>query len=486
MSRRAVFTTITPLPAGVTRQIVLDFLHAHEDMIDLNPLVKERHPIPTPPHAKPDEQSCQWYSLTDKISYLPGVSGDITYTCAFYDLPNGLKTHCYAPAGVTIRDRWTVGGALPGEPAEPVEPGLQAPSTGLYLREDVELRSNVIMASFVKKTLKKSHAALVDRLKIKAQIAGASRNRRTSSNSAIAFEPSNVALSGKDGTNRISSQHHYHSSACTTPSRPSSAASSVDSATSSPSCYSLQSTPSWPETSALSSSLTTSRTPSANSSSTTHSNNYQTKSQHQPRTHTTQVGQALTTAEPETRSEPAYIPLQPPEPETPFLRQQQPDWPLKSSASSAQTARPRSQSVTYTVTPPLCSTAGGQTQRYQLYKAPEEPRPANANLHVAASSSTALSALSDDALWLALGGRGSMAQNKASHKMNGALRLRSHSEGHPDYPQMSPYDDDKVGELVGVGTVKARPVSLSMVPAPLRPRGPVAATLSGPWTDEFY
>lgn len=101
MSKRTVFTTITPLPACVTRQIVLDFLHDHEEMIDLNPLVKERHPIPTPPHAPVDELHCQWFSLTDKISYLPGVTGDVTYTCAFHDLPNGLQTHCYAPAGLS-------------------------------------------------------------------------------------------------------------------------------------------------------------------------------------------------------------------------------------------------------------------------------------------------------------------------------------------------------------------------------------------------
>lgn len=103
MSKRSVFTTVTPLPAGVSRQVVLDFLHDHEEMIDLNPLVKERHPIPTPPHAPADEQDCRWYSLTDKISYLPGglVTGDVTYTCAFHDLPTGLQTHCYAPAGLS-------------------------------------------------------------------------------------------------------------------------------------------------------------------------------------------------------------------------------------------------------------------------------------------------------------------------------------------------------------------------------------------------
>jgi hypothetical protein len=107
MSKRSVFTTVTPLPSGITRQIVLDFLHNHEEMIDLNPLVKERHPIPTPPYAAADEQDCQWYSLTDKISYLPGglVTGDVTYTCAFHDLPTGLQTHCYAPAGLSKSKR---------------------------------------------------------------------------------------------------------------------------------------------------------------------------------------------------------------------------------------------------------------------------------------------------------------------------------------------------------------------------------------------
>jgi hypothetical protein len=101
MSKHTIFTTVTPLPAGVTRQIVVDFLHDHEEMMDLNPLVKERHPIPTPSHASVDELSCQWFSLTDKISYFPGISGDVTYTCAFHHLSNGVQTHCYAPAGLS-------------------------------------------------------------------------------------------------------------------------------------------------------------------------------------------------------------------------------------------------------------------------------------------------------------------------------------------------------------------------------------------------
>ncbi|ORY62886.1 uncharacterized protein BCR38DRAFT_301850, partial [Pseudomassariella vexata] len=175
MSKKSTFTTITPLPPGITREVVVQFLHNHQEMIDLNPLVIERHPIKPPPHATAEEYHCTWWSLTDKVSYLPGgmATGDITYTCAFHDLPTGLQTHCYAPMGTDIRDRWRVEGTLPGEPIQPIELGIGAPMHGLYIREDVELRCNFIMSSFVKKTLKKAHGALVDRLSMRAQIATA-------------------------------------------------------------------------------------------------------------------------------------------------------------------------------------------------------------------------------------------------------------------------------------------------------------------------
>ncbi|KAG6366482.1 hypothetical protein INS49_000659 [Diaporthe citri] len=172
MSKRSVFTTISPLPAGIPRHVVLEFLHNHLEMIDLNPLVKERHPIKPPADAPADEMNCIWYSLTDRITYLPGglASGDISYTCAFHDLPDGIQTHCRAPLNVDIRDKWTLCGTLPGEPSEPVELGIGAPATGLYIREDVDLRCNLLMTGFVKKNLKKSHATLVDHLVEKARL----------------------------------------------------------------------------------------------------------------------------------------------------------------------------------------------------------------------------------------------------------------------------------------------------------------------------
>ncbi len=174
MFKRTTFTTLTALPEGITRATVLETLHCHTEMIDLNPLVEERHPCKPPPNADPEEAvHCQWYSMTDKINYLPGglVSGHITFFCCFNDLTTGVQTHCYAPLGLDIRGKWTLGGSLPGEPKEPVELGLGVPKNGLWLREDVDMRCNVFATKFVKKNLKSAHATLVDRLIEKAHLA---------------------------------------------------------------------------------------------------------------------------------------------------------------------------------------------------------------------------------------------------------------------------------------------------------------------------
>ncbi|KAI0391351.1 hypothetical protein F5Y17DRAFT_460886 [Xylariaceae sp. FL0594] len=177
MSRQMRFTTISPLPSGISRETVLDFLHDHVEMIDLNPLIVERHRIPPPEEGgggdEEDERDCVWWSLKDRISYLPGglVTGSVGYKAAFRDLPDGVQTHCYAPLGVDVRERWTLGGVLPGEPRAPLELGLLglgAPREGLYIREDVQLTCNFFMATFVKKTLKKAHGDLVEKLCRKA------------------------------------------------------------------------------------------------------------------------------------------------------------------------------------------------------------------------------------------------------------------------------------------------------------------------------
>ncbi|KAI9695380.1 MAG: hypothetical protein M1820_008675 [Bogoriella megaspora] len=172
MSKRTVYTTITPLPSGIGRSTVIDTLHDHLELIDLSPLVIKRFQTKPPGFASAEEFHCIWYQITDKVQYLPGgiAKGNVSYHVCFHDLTNGVQSHCYAPLGLDIKDKWTIGGNLPGEPREPVEMGLGAPKEGLYLREDIDMRSNFMTTSFVKKTLKKSHEKLVARMIEKAHL----------------------------------------------------------------------------------------------------------------------------------------------------------------------------------------------------------------------------------------------------------------------------------------------------------------------------
>ena len=172
MPKRTRFTNITPLPASISRELAIAMVHNHSEMIELNPLVIDHHSVKAPRDAPADEfLDCVWYELTDKIQYLPGglAKGKISYRGCFHDLPNGLQTHIYAPLGLDIREKWTVGGTLPGEPPEPRELGLDIPTQGLYLREDGDMRCNILMTGFVRKNLDMAHKVLVERILKKAE-----------------------------------------------------------------------------------------------------------------------------------------------------------------------------------------------------------------------------------------------------------------------------------------------------------------------------
>ena len=124
----------------------MELLRNHVEMIDLNPLVIERNRIPPPQTVSAEEYHCIWYELKDRVQYLPGtktLSGNVKYTACFHDLANGVQTHVYAPMGLDIRGTWTIGGSLPGEPAQPVEMGKGIPLTGLHLREDTDVKCNI-------------------------------------------------------------------------------------------------------------------------------------------------------------------------------------------------------------------------------------------------------------------------------------------------------------------------------------------------------
>lgn len=179
LRKKEVYTVVTPIPGFIPRQLAIDILHAHSEVITLNPLVLSHRPIPAPRTAAADEFYSTWYEIVERIQYVPGIgragSGQITFSGCFHDLPWGLQTHIYAPLGIDLRHRYRVAGNQPGVdgPEEHRELGLEelgAPRDGLYLREDIEIRCNIAMVSFVKAQLRAASRQMLDRFILKAEL----------------------------------------------------------------------------------------------------------------------------------------------------------------------------------------------------------------------------------------------------------------------------------------------------------------------------
>jgi len=168
MRKKINYINITPIPSYIPRQLAIDILHSHKEVIQLNPLVLDYKPIKAPRDAPADEFYSTWYEIQQRVQFVPGVgklgSGKISFNGCFHDMPWGLQTHIYAPAGVDLRNKWQICGNQPGEPPETREMGIGAPPEGLYLREDIQITANFSMVSFVKKETKAASLKMVDRL----------------------------------------------------------------------------------------------------------------------------------------------------------------------------------------------------------------------------------------------------------------------------------------------------------------------------------
>ncbi|KAJ6781476.1 hypothetical protein PWT90_02680 [Aphanocladium album] len=178
LRKKETYTVVTPIPSYIPRQLALDILQSHSEVISLNPLVLSHKPISAPRNAAADEYYSTWYEITQRVQFIPGVgkmgSGQITFNGCFHDMPWGLQTHIYAPMGVDLRNKYRIGGNQPGvEPLEQRELGMEKlgiPTSGLYLRQEAEIKCNITMMSFVKSELQKACKDMVDRIIKKAEL----------------------------------------------------------------------------------------------------------------------------------------------------------------------------------------------------------------------------------------------------------------------------------------------------------------------------
>ncbi|KAK4134444.1 hypothetical protein BT67DRAFT_441634 [Trichocladium antarcticum] len=178
LRKKDSFTVVTPIPGFIPRQLAIDILHSHSEVITLNPLVLDHKAIPAPQNAETDEYYSTWYEITERIQVVPGLgrmgSSMIRFNGCFHDMPWGLQTHIYAPMNVDLRNKYRIGGNQPGvEPPETPEIGMKAlgtPSDGLYLREDIEIKCNITVMSFVRSQMKKAGSEMVRRIIKKAEL----------------------------------------------------------------------------------------------------------------------------------------------------------------------------------------------------------------------------------------------------------------------------------------------------------------------------
>jgi hypothetical protein len=168
MHRQSELSSLTLLHSSFSKETIIEKLHDHGAMIEQNPLVIHYERC-QPPADAPDESLHIWYTITDRIDYLPGgvLQGRICFRASFLNTPHGLITHIYAPLGVDIRNEWSV--CSNGTGAE-VEPDLKDKPEGLYLREKVNLRCPLGTAFFVRRNIEKSHSTLVARLVVAGNV----------------------------------------------------------------------------------------------------------------------------------------------------------------------------------------------------------------------------------------------------------------------------------------------------------------------------
>ncbi|KAI2623679.1 hypothetical protein GGS21DRAFT_533701 [Xylaria nigripes] len=178
LRKKEVYTVITPIPSFIPRQLAVDILHSHGEIINLNPLVLGYKQIHAPRNAAADEYFSTWYEIVERVQFVPGMgkfgAGKISFNACFHDLPWGLQTHVYAPLSIDMRNKYRICGNQPGfEPPEPPEIGLAelgVPKDGLYLREDIEIRCNITMVTTVKTQMKASSKEMIERIIKKAEL----------------------------------------------------------------------------------------------------------------------------------------------------------------------------------------------------------------------------------------------------------------------------------------------------------------------------
>ena len=212
---KVVYTKITPLPSNIPRQLAIDLLHSHEELVRLNPLVTDVKGISAPRNAENDEFFANWYEITENIPFGLGIKKRFVFKQCWHDQAWGVQNHTMMPKFLEMRNLYRIGGNQPGEPREPRELGVNKPDDGLYLREDINIDVFVPLAkSFVEKEMQSASATMIGRMKRKAELLDEGRLlamfengmlKTTNASTAATFDTRASQSSGQGSRSRNSS-----------------------------------------------------------------------------------------------------------------------------------------------------------------------------------------------------------------------------------------------------------------------------------------
>ena len=171
--------TSTQIPSHIAKAQVLSFLHNHEKVLNLNPLMKSFKPLPTTSsiafyksvpkaHQPPDPASCSAFAVVESTgdqdepeagSWRGGwakrfVPETINYETAVQTTESGIVSITHAPMGVNSVTTWAL---------------VEEESGGLRVDMWGEVESNRMLMAFIRTTLPESYNKLVARLLVNLQ-----------------------------------------------------------------------------------------------------------------------------------------------------------------------------------------------------------------------------------------------------------------------------------------------------------------------------
>lgn len=133
-------------------------------MINVNPYVIDCHRMsPHEPLPNGEDADGDWYSVTEKLPYLPSFIYSFSTIYAFLDTPTGVIRHSYAPLGLELKSTWCID-KLDDEVECGAKLDNETRTTVRNLKEHVEMQCHSLLRSFVQSAMENAHSSVVKSL----------------------------------------------------------------------------------------------------------------------------------------------------------------------------------------------------------------------------------------------------------------------------------------------------------------------------------